>query len=77
MLGSYKMENIIPCTHCGKPTSFERDNETQPHEGEVCPICDEWVCVDCVDWVATEERNDEWIVCKECVEAGYGKEKVE
>jgi hypothetical protein len=58
------MENIIPCSKCGAETTFERDYETQPREGEVCGICDEWVCHDCVDWIS--KRNDELIVCKEC-----------
>jgi len=66
------MNNIIPCSKCGAQTSFERDYEAQPREGEVCAICDEWVCHDCVDWVGTENRNDEWVVCKECsVEKEY------
>jgi hypothetical protein len=60
------MKNIIPCSICNNPTTFERNYETEPREGEVCAICDRWVCHDCVDWVGTENRNDEWIVCKEC-----------
>lgn len=61
------MDNIIPCSICNSPTSFERDDETQPREGEVCEMCDRWVCHDCVDWIGTEKLNNEWVICKECV----------
>jgi hypothetical protein len=58
-------ENIIPCEHCGQPTSFERDNVMQPHEGEVCDVCDEWCCTDCIDW---ESCDDGLTICKQCSE---------
>jgi hypothetical protein len=40
-------ENIILCSNCGKPTTFERHNESEPREGEKCDECDEWVCPAC------------------------------
>jgi len=52
------------CRLCGSPTSYERENEDQPPEGEVCSVCSEWVCSNCVDWSFTSDEYD--IVCKPC-----------
>jgi len=69
------MKNIILCTHCGKPTSFERMKEEEPHEGEVCDICDDWICWDCMDW-GKSCMNGHDVVCKECAKMEYVKEGV-
>ena len=53
------INNIIKCDSCGKATSFERtDPETQPPEGDMCPVCGGWVCNDCYDW-----KNDQCDLC--------------
>lgn len=41
--------NIKPCTKCGKPASWEReDPKTQPPEGEICEECCNFFCQDCM-----------------------------
>jgi len=53
------------CSRCGSPTTYMRENEDQPNEGEFCSVCGEWLCKDCVDWGASmKEQGD--IVCKTC-----------
>ena len=58
-------DNVKPCSKCRVDTSFERDNESQPKEGEVCMECGEWFCSDCIDWV----KSDPDPICKECAES--------
>ena len=57
-------DNIKPCSRCGKPTSFERKSDADPHEGSVCDRCDR--CVDCIDWSATEKLLVEDQICIDC-----------
>ncbi len=60
-------KNIIVCSICGNPTSFERRSESLPHEGESCELCDNWVCINCVDWEFMAKTAIEIPVCVECV----------
>jgi 3-deoxy-D-manno-octulosonate 8-phosphate phosphatase KdsC-like HAD superfamily phosphatase len=59
-------ENIKPCSYCEKTTSFERHNESLPHEGEVCYRCEAWVCDDCIDWKLMKKLGTTTIICKRC-----------
>ena len=60
--------DLQDCEICGAAASFERKNETQPKEGEVCSMCGQWVCDDCVDWTKchSEHLKDIDMVCKDC-----------
>ena len=49
------------CAHCGKPTSFERWGKEQPPEGEICQVCGDWVCPECVEYLDTTP------ICKKCL----------
>ena len=51
------------CEWCGNKTMFERISEAEPPEGEVCGICERWICSDCVDW---SQDTDEDIICVYC-----------
>jgi hypothetical protein len=57
-------DNIIPCLKCNAETSFENSGEG-PAEGQVCDVCDEWVCNNCTDFAncVTEEHE---ILCTQC-----------
>lgn len=59
-------ENIRPCEICGALTTFERFKESEPHEGELCVDCDQWVCIDCIDWQRMHEIGTVEMLCKEC-----------
>ncbi len=59
-------KNIIVCSICGNPTSFERRSESLPYEGENCGLCDNWVCINCVDWESMAKLQTENVICKEC-----------
>jgi len=58
-------KNIRPCEHCYISTSFERHHIADPYEGQVCDICDEWCCNDCIDWSMC---TDGFTICKNCVQ---------
>jgi len=55
------------CEICGNKTSFERKDITQPREGEVCGICNQWVCNDCVVWDECQQPPLNLdVICKGC-----------
>lgn len=54
--------NTENCSHCSAPTCFERNNSSQPEEGEICLDCGEWVCNKCIDW----KHPSGEIICKKC-----------
>ena len=54
------------CSLCGSPTSWERESEEQPPEGEVCDVCSGWVCPDCVDWAHMSKTGSVEAICKPC-----------
>ena len=62
------MSNNNNCSLCQTKTSFERHNESEPPEGEICGVCGKWVCPNCVDWKScqTEPLNED-IICVECI----------
>ena len=56
-----------PCEICGAKTSFERKDISQPREGEVCSLCEKWVCPNCVDHKkCLQPPNNYDVVCNEC-----------
>lgn len=59
------MENIILCEHCAKETSFERNSEEEPAEGNVCSVCGDWICDNCTDWNKSYKNGLDFI-CKDC-----------
>ena len=54
------------CEHCNAVTTFERQSITEAPEGEVCGVCGDWVCVNCVDWSKSGINED--IICLRCTE---------
>ena len=55
------------CEICGAETSFERKDESQPREGEICSLCEKWVCPDCVVHSECLQPPDHLdVICKEC-----------
>lgn len=68
--GAKNIRNIIDlsgteyCPRCGKLYSIERRNEDMPKEGELCRICGEMYCDDCINHKASDEKG---FVCKDCV----------
>ena len=55
------------CSICKAPTSFERHNESEPREGEICSICESWVCPNCVAWDKCLVKPHNYdVVCKNC-----------
>jgi len=58
----------MKCKICGSDTSFERETEDQPPEGDVCSRCGRWVCVSCTDYVFMREINTVNPICKDCSE---------
>jgi len=57
---------IIHCQLCSKPTSFERERNSDPPEGEHCSRCGKWICIDCVDWEFMADKKSERIYCLNC-----------
>lgn len=56
------MVNIINCSICERPTSFERsDPKKEPPEEDRCEFCGRWVCIDCQDW--SEQPPSKCIKC--------------
>lgn len=55
------------CEICGNKTSFERKDISKPREGDVCGVCDRWVCPDCIDWSqCLQPPLNLDVICKEC-----------
>lgn len=52
------------CERCGRPCVFMREHQSLPPEGEVCSVCDRWLCIDCIDWKYS--GIDEDYICKDC-----------
>ena len=71
------LKEFQKCSSCNAPTTYEREDETKPPEGEICGVCGMWVCPDCVDWKASKEGELD-IVCKSCAkfyQVAQGDEK--
>ena len=67
------MAKTRKCDICGIITSFEREDESEPNEGQVCDICDKWVCDICVAWSESgTDRHD--IVCVNCEQQSNSEE---
>lgn len=58
-------EGERPCEICGAPTTFERCEEGDPPEGEVCSKCDSWVCSNCINYAASGDHGYICILCAE------------
>lgn len=54
------------CSQCGVKTSFERSTPGEPQEGEVCSNCNEWFCIECIDWKHMRKVNTVDPICKNC-----------
>lgn len=52
------------CSYCKAATSFERENEKQPPEGNTCKSCGDWFCDKCIDW----SIGNSDCTCKACAE---------
>ena len=60
--------NTIRCTRCNAFASWEKTEKSEPPEGEVCIICDAWVCKNCIDWTYMSQKETENIICVKCSE---------
>lgn len=65
-IGGVSSDDIRPCMHCGKPTSFQRHDNVMPQEGEMCSVCEKWVCVECVSWKYMAKIRTEDTICSAC-----------
>ena len=55
------------CERCNKIATFNRQSTNEPEEGEICGVCGNWVCSDCVDWkLCHTDKIDVDIICKDC-----------
>ena len=47
------------CDNCGEFAGFE-----ESPEGQVCDVCDRWLCDNCISWANSGYLHD--FICKEC-----------
>lgn len=59
-------DNISQCSQCEKQVCFERHDKSLPEEYEVCIVCDEHFCNDCIDWSFMKKKGLEAPICKQC-----------
>jgi hypothetical protein len=59
-------DNIRPCERCNAPTTFEKNNDSEPHEGQVCDICERWICNNCEDTRLLPEFERFDNICIDC-----------
>jgi hypothetical protein len=62
------------CDHCGGEALFETENSSQT-SGDICDICGDWVCQDCLDHSKCGVDYDN--VCQKCSKELDRKEKFE
>ena len=61
--GMMKMSEV--CQHCGGQAKLETENDREI-SGDVCSICFDWMCQNCLDWTYMAELNTVNPICKRC-----------
>ena len=57
------------CQICGEQALLETENREQI-SGDVCSICDNWVCQKCINYEYMKELNTSDTICKNCAKKG-------
>jgi hypothetical protein len=65
-------DEVEECPYCASLMIFQRDNEKQPHEYDVCTACGKHLCIKC-----SKHDDDDNDYCPECYELFQAKDVLE